>query len=131
MSIQNYSFVDKVSNSGQYTYRLKQIDFDGTFSYSPEVMVDVTAPLEFSLSQNYPNPFNPVTVIKYTIPTDSKVLLTIYNTLGEKVATLVNEMQKAGRYEVEFNASKYSSGVYFYRIESGSYVSVKKMMILK
>ncbi len=87
--------------------------------------------LDYELSQNYPNPFNPTTKIKYTIPKIGHVKLTIYDQLGQKVTELINEVQSAGRYEVNFNAEKLSSGVYFYRIETGKFNSVKKMMILK
>ena len=129
--IQSYSFIDSKVASGEYTYRLKQIDFDGSFEYSDEVNVDVTAPLEFALDQNYPNPFNPSTVIKYSIPTDGFVTLDVYNLLGEKVASLVNSVQKAGRYELTFDASKFASGVYVYSLRSGSFNAVKKMILMK
>jgi hypothetical protein len=88
-------------------------------------------PTQYSLSQNYPNPFNPSTVIKYQLKADSKVSLTIYNILGQEVANLVNEEQKAGTYSVNFNASRLSSGVYFYKLQAGSFTSTKKMMLLK
>ncbi len=126
-----YSFVDSKLESGNYTYRLKQIDFDGTFSYSEEVNVEVEQPLEYSLDQNYPNPFNPSTTIKYSIPEDGFVKLGVYNMLGEEVAAIVNATQKAGRYEVNFNASQLSSGVYVYRIEAANFTSAKKLMLMK
>jgi hypothetical protein len=85
----------------------------------------------FNLLQNYPNPFNPNTKIVYTIPKDDKVLLTVYNILGSKVASLVNEYKPAGSYEVQFNGSNFSSGVYFYKLEAGRYTQIKKMMIIK
>ncbi|HSD62646.1 MAG TPA: T9SS type A sorting domain-containing protein, partial [Ignavibacteriaceae bacterium] len=127
----SYSFTDGNVTSGKYSYRLKQINFDGSFEYSKEVEVEVNYKLEFSLSQNYPNPFNPSTMIKYSIPKDGYVNLKIYNTLGQQVAELVNGIVKAGSHQVTFNAGNLSSGVYYYRIESGNYVSVRKMMILK
>ena len=126
-----YSFVDQKVGVGSYSYRLKQIDFDGTSAYSEEVNVEVNPPLVFALDQNYPNPFNPSTVIKYSIPQDGFVNLSVYNLLGEKVATLVNETQKAGRFEINFDAGRFASGVYFYSIEAGSYKSVKKMLLMK
>jgi hypothetical protein len=126
-----YSFVDSKLEDGNYTYRLKQIDFNGTFSYSEEVNVEVEIPLEYSLDQNYPNPFNPSTTIKYSIAEDGIVKIAIYNMLGEEVATLVNTQQKAGRYEVNFNASGLSSGVYVYRIEAANYTASKKLMLMK
>lgn len=126
-----YLFTDSKLADGNYIYRLKQIDFDGTTSYSKEVNVEITSPKVFALDQNYPNPFNPSTVIKYSIPVDGFVSLAVYNLLGEKVATLVNDNLKAGGHEINFDASNLSSGVYFYRLESGSFTAVKKLMLLK
>ncbi len=83
-----YSYSDNGLSVGNYTYRLKQIDFNGTSEYSPEVNVDVNAPLTFALEQNYPNPFNPSTVIKYSVAKDGFVNVSIFNLLGQKVATL-------------------------------------------
>ncbi len=88
-------------------------------------------PSEYALLQNYPNPFNPVTTINYEIPMQSMVEINIYNALGEKVAVLVNEMKEAGRYNVEFNAAGYSSGIYIYQIKANDYVSGKKMILMK
>ncbi len=85
----------------------------------------------FLLEQNYPNPFNPTTNIKYSVPADGFVNIAVFNVLGEKVANLVNSLQKAGSYEVTFDATNFASGMYIYRMESGDFVSVKKMMILK
>jgi hypothetical protein len=129
--VRSYSFVDQKVGVGSYSYRLKQMDFDGTFAYSSEVNVEVNPPLVFALEQNYPNPFNPATTIKFSIPQDGFVNLSVYNLLGEKVATLVNSNQKAGRYEINFDANTFASGVYFYSIEAGSYKSVKKMLLMK
>ncbi|HQF43377.1 MAG TPA: T9SS type A sorting domain-containing protein, partial [Ignavibacteriaceae bacterium] len=108
----SYSFIDKVNSTGTYCYRLKQVDYDGTFKYSDELNVEVTIPIEYSLDQNYPNPFNPTTTISYSLAEDGFVNLVIYNLLGEEVTTLVNSKQKVGRYEVVFDASKISSGIY-------------------
>ena len=88
-------------------------------------------PKEYSLKQNYPNPFNPTTKIKYAIPEESKVVLRIYNILGQQVAQLVNEIQKAGYYSVDFNASGLASGIYLYKIEARNFNSVKKMILIK
>jgi len=126
-----YSFIDTELGEGNYTYRIKQIDFDGSYTYSDEVEVVVEIPLEYALEQNYPNPFNPSTTIKYSLADDGFVKLAVYNMLGEEVATIVNGTQKAGRYEVVFDASQMSSGVYVYRIETGNFVSSKKLMLLK
>lgn len=127
----NYTFSDRNVEQGTYTYRLKQMDFDGTYKYSEEINVDITVPAVFALEQNYPNPFNPSTLIKFSLPLESKVELAVYNTLGEKVMVLLNEVRGSGNHEVEFNASSLSSGVYFYRLEAGEFVSVKKLMLLK
>ncbi|MBT8387538.1 MAG: T9SS type A sorting domain-containing protein, partial [Ignavibacteria bacterium] len=127
----SYSFVDTDVEAGSYTYRLKQVDLIGTYEYSPEIEVDVTTPIEYALEQNYPNPFNPSTAIKYSIPQDGIVTLAVFNLLGEKVATLVNGVQQAGRYEVNFDASKFASGIYVYTINAGSFNSVKKMILMK
>ncbi|HRI47318.1 MAG TPA: sialidase family protein, partial [Ignavibacteriaceae bacterium] len=110
-AIQNneYRFIDEVQNQGKFVYRLKQIDFDGSYAYSKEIEIDVTSLVTFNLEQNYPNPFNPSTLIKYSIPSDGFVNLSVYNLLGEKVVTLVNEVQKGGSYEHNFNASDLAS----------------------
>ena len=126
-----YSFTDSKLDAGTYTYRLKQIDYDGSFEYSDAVEAEVSIPAEYALEQNYPNPFNPSTTIKYSIAEDGFVKLAVYNMLGEEVAAIVNTTQKAGRYEVNFNANKLSSGVYVYGIEAGNFVSAKKLMLLK
>jgi hypothetical protein len=88
-------------------------------------------PLSFSLDQNYPNPFNPTTKIKYTIPSSSYTTLRIYDVLGNEVYTLVNGQKQAGNYEVDFNASKLSSGVYFYKLQSDGLTQTRKMVVLK
>jgi PKD repeat protein len=126
-----YSFTDSKLDAGTYTYRLKQMDFNGSYSYSDEVNADVTLPLEYALEQNYPNPFNPSTTIKYSLAEDGFVKLAVYNMLGEEVATVVNNVQKAGRYEVSFNANNLSSGVYVYRIEAANYTASKKLILLR
>jgi hypothetical protein len=88
-------------------------------------------PENFFLAQNYPNPFNPSTKISYQIPELSYVTLKIYDVLGNEIATLVNEEKPASEYEVEFNASRLSSGIYFYQLETESYLETKKMLYLK
>ena len=127
----SYTFTDKNVKVGKYTYRLKQIDYDGQYVFSNTVEVEVNPPLTFALEQNYPNPFNPSTLIKYSIAKDAMVNISVYNAIGEKVATLVNGLQQAGRYEVNFNAGNLTSGIYFYSIEAGDFKSVKKMMLIK
>jgi hypothetical protein len=128
---QNYSYTDNEVETGTYTYRLKQVDFDGTFTYSNAVEVDVTAPLSFNLDQNYPNPFNPTTNINYSIQEAGNIILAVYNTVGEKVAVLVNGYSEAGHFEVSFDASNLPSGVYLYKLQSANSVQTKKMMLLK
>ena len=88
-------------------------------------------PVSYQLEQNYPNPFNPSTRIVYSIPEEGFIKLAVYNMIGEEVATLVNTTQKAGRYEINFNAGKLSSGVYVYRIETVNFSSSKKLILLK
>ena len=90
-----------------------------------------TIPTSFALEQNYPNPFNPTTIINYALPEQAFVRLTIYNTLGQQVATLVNEMQDAGNKIVEFDANNFPSGMYFYKITAGTFNDIKKMILLK
>jgi photosystem II stability/assembly factor-like uncharacterized protein len=134
---QEYSFVDKHLQSGIYNYRLNQIDFDGTQEVVGELTVNLTLPEHFALEQNYPNPFNPSTTIKYSISSSEFVTLKIYDVLGNEVATLVSEEKPAGSYEVEFNAVGTSrdlsltSGVYFYKLQAGSYTQTKKLILMK
>ncbi len=136
---QSYSFADEEVMTGRYQYRLKQIDFDGSYEYSNTVEVEVNLITEFVLDQNYPNPFNPTTKIGFTIPSvtlrqaqsDTRVTLKVYDVLGNEVATLVDEYKESGRYEIEFDASNLSSGVYYYQLKSGSFTQIRKMILLK
>jgi myo-inositol-hexaphosphate 3-phosphohydrolase len=131
-SPKQYSFIDSdVGLSGNYYYRLKQTDNDGTYEYSPVVSVEVDVPNNFYISQNYPNPFNPETRIDFSVPEKQLVSLRVYNTLGELVKVLVNELREAGSYSVEFDASKLPSGVYVYRLQTIEFVVNKKMTLLK
>ena len=128
----SYSFVDGNLSFGVYSYRLKQTDFDGTSTYSNIIEVDLgIGPVEFALNQNYPNPFNPSTVISFDVPKSGFINLSIYNILGEKVATLINAQMEQGRYNQTFDASNLTSGVYVYRLTSGNIVLTKKMMLTK
>ncbi len=145
----SYSFSDENLFEGNYHYRLKQIDFDGSFEYSDIVAIEIISPVKFSLEQNYPNPFNPTTKIKYSIPSviasgakqSQLVTLKVYDVLGNEVAILVNEEKPAGSYEVEFsakggsasggNAINLPSGTYFYQLTSGNIVATRKMILLK
>ena len=92
---------------------------------------NIELPNNFILEQNYPNPFNPATTIQYQIPKLLHVTLKIYDILGRELATVVNEEQTIGKYEVEFNGSNYVSGIYFYQLQAGNYSSVKKMILIK
>ena len=91
----------------------------------------LNVPKVFTLQQNYPNPFNPTTKIAFSIPSQMKVELAVYNILGQKIATLVNETLSAGGHETSFDASRLASGMYIYRITAGQFTSAKKMMLLK
>jgi V8-like Glu-specific endopeptidase len=128
---QAYSFVDNKLNPGNYFYRLKQIDFDGTFSYSNTVEVEIVTPSTFVLEQNYPNPFNPSTSIRFSIPVETDVRLNVFNTLGQEVAEIINSRLKDGYHEIDFDATNLTSGIYFYRLEADKFVDVKKMLIIK
>jgi hypothetical protein len=130
-----YTFTDKFPFTGKSYYRLKQIDYDGSYEYSEIVSVDYSGVTEYELSQNYPNPFNPVTDINYSIPNPGKVSLKIYNILGVEVAELVNEYKEAGKHSVEFSTrllkGELGSGVYFYTLNSGNFVQTRKMIVIK
>lgn len=128
---QQYSFVDQNVTTGSYSYRLKQIDFDGTFTYSPVAEVEVSAPVNFELAQNYPNPFNPGTTIQFSLPKSSNVLLKVYNLLGQEVATLLDGFKEAGIHYINFDAANLNSGLYIYKIEAEGFTSTKKMTLIK
>jgi len=130
-SSHDYLFTDASVTSGTYAYRLKQIDNGGAFKYSQETEVRIALPSEFALSQNYPNPFNPTTVISYQLPVTNVVTLKVYDILGKEVVSLVNEVKVAGNYKVTFDASRLASGMYFYRLSSGNFYSVKKLVLIK
>jgi hypothetical protein len=137
-SPREYVFVDRGLTSDVYAYRLKQLDRDGRFRYSHSVEVEVVAiPKAFLLEQNFPNPFNPITTIRYGIPTRSQIKIEITNTLGQRIATLVNTEQQAGYYEIRWGASA-ASGIYFYRLEAvavensdNRFVQMRKMILVK
>jgi hypothetical protein len=139
-----YSYEDKNLTPGKYNYRLKQIDYDGTYKYyTLSETVEINLPFVFALHQNYPNPFNPVTKIKFVIPTSppspllskerggALVTLKIYDILGNEVTTLINESKAPGEYEVEWNAANFSSGVYFYTLRAGGFVQTRKLVLLR
>ncbi len=127
-----YTFRDVVEKPGKYTYRLKQVDFDGTYEYSKAVEVEIIAvPGAYYLTQNYPNPFNPNTSISFHIPQSGMVDLAVYNLIGEKVITLVNDFRENGTYNVNVNADHLSSGTYIYRLNVNGQSFTRKMTLLK
>lgn len=126
-----YSYTDNSVLSGCSYYRLKQVDYSGSYKYSKVIEASYSLPLEFSMSQNYPNPFNPATTIDYSVPKTGTVTIKVYDVLGKEVATLVNRQMTAGNYKVEFNANDLTSGIYFYELRAGNYNSIKKMILLK
>ncbi|MDO8550160.1 MAG: choice-of-anchor B family protein [Ignavibacteria bacterium] len=133
-----YSYADNsVTQAGSYYYRLKQIDNDGTFNFSNEIKVNFIQPEDFVLRQNYPNPFNPSTTIEFVVGQASFVKLEVYNSLGEKVADLLNENKEQGSYKINFSANL-PSGIYIAKLETmpigrqaGSKVQTIKMSLLK
>ncbi len=133
----SYSFTEDNMAVGKYSYRLKQIDLDGSYNYSNALEVSIDVPLQYSLKQNYPNPFNPATTLGFSLKTEARVTLSIYNVLGEKVASLLNrDEMNAGEHSVRFDASEMPTGIYFYTLEArgtdgSSFISSKKMMLLK
>ncbi|HMS34587.1 MAG TPA: T9SS type A sorting domain-containing protein [Ignavibacteria bacterium] len=128
----SYLFEDKNLISGKYNYRLKQIDYNGSYQYyTLNENVHIGIPERFSLNQNYPNPFNPVTKISFDIPAEGNVMLRIFDNTGRLIRTLVNEIRGAGYYTTEFNGADLSSGTYYCRLESGNFSDVKKLVLLK
>ena len=129
----SYSYTDNSRLSqGVYYYRLKQYDNDGGSKELNTVEVNYTnIPSVFGLSQNYPNPFNPSTKISFQVPEKSNVNVSIYDILGNKISTLVNETKQPGQYDVTFDASRLSSGVYFYKMQADKFEVTKKMTVLK
>jgi hypothetical protein len=115
--------------------RLDTIDFSISDQlgnhWSKSVIVKYKGPTKFTLDQNFPNPFNPSTTINYDLPRDVRVSLKLYNTLGQEVATLVNEEQQAGYKSVVWNGTGFASGMYFYRLQAGEFVDVRKLLLLK
>ena len=127
----NYFFTDSKLANAQYIYRLKQMDYDGAFSYSEEIIVEVDAPAEYSLEQNYPNPFNPSTNINFSLAEDGVVKIAVYDMLGQKVSVILDEFREAGSHTMTFNASDLPSGTYFYTLETPQFRQTKKMILTK
>jgi len=136
-----FAFAPALDQAGK-SYTVTVQASDGTLTVSTSVVLTTSStitavqdldgvPTEFSLMQNYPNPFNPTTTIRFAIPNESSVRLTVFNMLGQEVASLFQGHLSAGNHKVEFDASKLNSGMYLYRIEAGNFVSVKKMLLMK
>jgi hypothetical protein len=127
-----YSFIDYQNNGAKSYYKLKQFDHNGSYTFSEIIEVQQqTTPSEFILYQNYPNPFNPTTKIGFRISGFGFVVLKVFDALGNEVVKLVDEEKPAGEYEIEFNASNLSSGIYFYRLSVGTFTETKKMLLLR
>ena len=126
-----YTFIDRNPFGGcKFQYRLKQIDTYGNFEYSYIIQTELT-PIEISLHQNYPNPFNPSTKMRYLIPQSSTVVIKVFDIIGNEIETLINEEKQTGIYEITWNAEGLPSGIYFYRLQAGDFISTKKMLLLK
>jgi uncharacterized protein (TIGR02145 family) len=130
-SPKNYFYFDKNISLGKYTYRLKMIDLDGSFKYSNNIILEIKPPAKFDLYNAYPNPFNPVTTIKYQVPVNTLVTIKLFDAIGREITTIVNETKPAGIYEVTLNGKNLSSGIYFYRMDAGSFIKTKKIVIIK
>ncbi len=135
---QQYSYTDNDAGPGKQRYRLKQVDLDGTTDYSDPIEVSVfssagtsSIPTKYVLYQNNPNPFNPSTIIHYGLPKSSFVALAVYNTLGQRVAQLINQQQEAGFHDVVFRADNLSSGIYFCRLQAEDFVATTKLLLLR
>ncbi|MEZ4700234.1 MAG: PA14 domain-containing protein [Rhodothermales bacterium] len=130
---QTYAYEDRQTpaSASVLWYRLKQIDFDGAFTYSQVISVDRLAPQRYALHRNYPNPFNPTTRIAYDLPVQDHVRLAIYDMLGREVRVLVDQTQPAGRYDVTFDAGDLPGGVYVYRLQSRSGTHSRSLVLVK
>lgn len=132
----SYIYNDSPEKPGIYEYRLKQVDFNGTFEYSDVLTVNVTVPTDYALYQNYPNPFNPSTTVRFALKAESQVVMKVFNALGQEVRTLADKRMPAGLHEISFDATGLHSGLYMYRLEAkgidGSlFTSIRKMTLLK
>ncbi len=134
--IHQYAFTDNTVSSGTYYYRLKQLDYDGSYKYSSVTEVKFSLPVQYSISQNYPNPFNPSTSINFALPAESNVVIDLYNVLGARVMTIASGDYPAGAHQVSLNAANLASGTYIYSIsvsgkDGSKFVSSKKMILMK
>ncbi len=133
----DYAFTDGGVSSGAWHYRLRQVDLDGFVHYSDEILINTLTgvgeqtPVEFSLGQNYPNPFNPTTSIALSLPVEANVSLEVFDLLGSRVVELASGHMEAGYHKVVFDASRLSSGIYYYRLKAGSFVASKKLALVR
>ncbi len=126
-----YSFTEKNLSPGRYAYRIKQIDRDGSFNYYGHVEVEITASAEFALGSNFPNPFNPATTFSFSLPSTSFVSLKVFDALGREVSVVVSEELSAGAHARQWDAAGLPSGMYFYRLQAGSFTETKKLLLLR
>lgn len=131
--VNTFIHIDSLEYGRDYFWRIRTLNsFLNEFIWSDTYKIStINFPNEYSLMQNYPNPFNPITTIQFQLPSAGNVTLKVFDVLGSEVSTLVNEYREAGSYDVEFNASSLSSGVYYYQLTSGSFIQTHKMMLLK
>jgi hypothetical protein len=132
-----YAVTDSNVSAGTWTYRIKEVDLDGTIHYSETATTALLSIASdpvvraYALEQNFPNPFNPATTIQYALPNAANVKLTVFNVLGQETATLVDEPRPAGIHTVRFDGSRLASGLYFYRLQAGTYVEMKKLVLIR
>jgi hypothetical protein len=133
VDLKNYTYNDNQLPTGSYSYRLKQIDFNGNYEFhNLSTEIEIGIPKDFALNQNFPNPFNPSTVISFDLPYDSRVSLSVYDISGRRISMLIdNELKQANYYSVTMNGSSLSSGVYFYELRTDKEVQTKKMTLVK
>jgi hypothetical protein len=134
----SYQYPDVAVIRGSWSYRLEQVDLDNTIHFTEPIQVDVltslkeVAPIAFSLQRNFPNTFNPTTEIKFSVETTERATLEVFNLLGQKVATLFDDVAEAGEfYKVKYDASNLATGIYLYRLQSGKKSELKKLVLLK
>jgi hypothetical protein len=130
-NMNQYSYIDSNPANGRNYYRIKQLDYNGTFEIYGPVYADFVGVSEYALMQNYPNPFNPSTQINFAVSEKSFVTLKVYDILGKEISTLVNAELDAGYHKATFNAENLASGIYIYTITAGDFVNTKKMMLIR
>lgn len=130
-SRKEYTFTDCPKKNVKLSYRLKQVDLDGSYEYSSVIETILEITYNFELKQNYPNPFNPRTKISYSLAQEGWISLIIFDMLGQKIKTLVDEKKSSGNYEVLFDGNNLPSGIYICRMNCGDYTNSIKMIIMK